>query len=170
LIQKGDIDQQELLSILSLMIHPEAKPISRNYSDSVDKKNDLPPTMEKRAAKSTVLVIEDNPDNLATIKAILKDKYCILEAMDGETGLKKIISEVPDMVLLDISLPKMDGYAIVREVRRNKAVRHIPVIAVTASAMKGDRNKIIASGFTEYISKPVEPEVLLKKIREFLEQ
>ncbi len=115
----------------------------------------------------TVLIIEDNPDNMITMRAVLKDKYTIMEASDGEEGLKKALHELPNLILLDISLPGMDGYAVVKQIKSDEKAAPIPVIALTAHAMKGDRERIIAAGCDDYISKPINPAEILNKLEEF---
>jgi CheY-like chemotaxis protein len=94
----------------------------------------------------------------------LQNKYLILEATDGEEGLKTTLEKQPDLVLLDMALPKMDGLTVVKKIKEDIKSHQIPVIALTAHAMKGDREKIIASGCDDYVSKPIDPEVILKKI------
>ena len=105
---------------------------------------------------------------MTTIKAILKGAYNILEATDGEEGLNMALSEQPDLILLDMSLPKIDGFEVVRQIKSKSAARHIPVIALTARAMKGDRERTIEAGCDDYISKPVDPEKLLETIENYV--
>ena len=113
---------------------------------------------------ATILIVEDNPDNMVTIKALLQNKYNILEATDGEEGLKMALSERPDLVLLDMSLPKLDGFEVVGKIKADEKAHNIPVIALTARAMKGDRERTIDAGCDDYVSKPVDPEKLMGKI------
>nr|NQU92345.1 response regulator [Bacteroidota bacterium] len=120
------------------------------------------------AGLRNILVVEDNPDNMVTIKAILKGKYQITEAIDGEHGLNIIRLIKPDLVLLDMSLPKMDGKEIMKILKADHETKNIPVIAVTAQAMKGDKEKFMKAGCDGYISKPIEPELLLKLIVDLL--
>jgi CheY-like chemotaxis protein len=115
-----------------------------------------------------VLVIEDNKDNMTTVKAILQKKYTIIEAYDGESGLKKALKHLPTIVLLDISLPKMDGIEVVKILKKTKETKNIPVIALTARAMKEDRDTFIKAGCDDYISKPVDSIILLNKIEEWI--
>lgn len=126
--------------------------------------------MPKKEGLSTVLVVEDNPDNMFTIKAILKDRYNVLEAVDGESALDKAQRDLPDLILMDISLPKMDGLTVVRFLKENKTTKNIPVIAVTARVMKGEREKIIKFGCDDYIPKPIDPEIMLGKIDEWIKK
>ncbi len=116
----------------------------------------------------TILVVEDNPDNMITIKAVLKNKYNILEATDGEEGLKTTLDRLPDLVLLDMALPRMDGFTVVRKIKDDEKAGHIPIIALTARAMKADIERIIEAGCDDYISKPIDPEETLGKIKKWL--
>jgi len=130
-----------------------------------------PPTKTKNAgANSTILIVEDNPDNMTTIKAVLQTRYDLLEATDGEEGLNLINSEKPDLVLLDMELPKVDGLTIAREIKNKGALQHIPIIALTAQAMKGDRERFVRAGCDDYISKPFDPEELTQKIETILKK
>jgi CheY-like chemotaxis protein len=160
LIQKGDINKDELLAaVASMVAPPAAKP--------------APPRRRRRPArpgKPVVLVVEDNPDNMRTIKALLGDRYQIVEAEDGLTGVERARTHLPDLILTDIALPGLDGIQALKKIRQEETLRHVPVIAVTASAMKGDREEILAHGFDGYLSKPLDHETLLNVLREFLEE
>jgi len=92
----------------------------------------------------------------------------VVEAHDGREGVAQARLHVPDVILMDIALPGMDGIAALAEIRRDETLRGIPVFAVTASAMTGDREKILAHGFDGYISKPIEHDLLMKTLREAL--
>lgn len=154
LIQKGDVNINELVSRVNLML---GKVNSNNNASEI--------VMKKQSTgKPKIVLIEDNQDNRTTVRAIVGDNYEIVEAQDGESGVKKVISEKPDLVLLDISLPGKDGFAVIDEIRNNQQTNNIPVIALTAKAMKGDKQKIIEAGCNEYVSKPIEPKELIKKI------
>lgn len=144
---------------------PRLKPQEKILRPAVKIKE--PPTT-RIAGKATVLVVEDSPDNLITIKAVLQSRCNILEAADGEEGLKIVLTEKPDLVLLDMSLPKMDGFAVVRKIKEDHKARHIPVIALTARAMKGDREEMLQAGCDDYISKPIDQVKLLEKIDKWL--
>ncbi len=104
---------------------------------------------------------------MVAIKAVLKDRFKVLEAKDGEQGLEMVFDRRPDLVLLDISLPGIDGYTVVGKIKEDPAIRSIPVIALTAHAMKGDRKKIIAAGCDDYLSKPIDPVIIMEKIEKF---
>jgi CheY-like chemotaxis protein len=110
---------------------------------------------------STVLIAEDNATNRELLREILETRGCtVLEACDGQEVLDLIEHEQPDLVLMDIGMPVMDGYATVRKIRQNPRFASLPVVAVTAYAMQGDREKILTSGFDGYLSKPVNSKSL----------
>jgi two-component system cell cycle response regulator DivK len=116
-----------------------------------------------------ILIVEDNHDNRELVVKVLKNKgYITAEAIDGEEALEKAVSEKPDLILLDISLPKLDGYEVVRRLKSIEEFRDTPVVAFTAHAMKGDREKVIVAGFEGYISKPVNIRELPDQIRSFI--
>jgi|SRR5437867_1603817 len=111
--------------------------------------------------KPTLAVVEDNADNRLLLSAILRDEYDIVEYENGPDALAGLARALPDLVLLDISLPGMDGNEILAEIRRDGRMRHLPVIALTAHAMAGDRERYLAAGFNDYITKPIVDESLL---------
>jgi CheY-like chemotaxis protein len=127
-----------------------------------------PQTMVKAAGTPAILIVEDNPDNMTTIKAVLQNRYRILEATDGEEGLRTAAEARPDLILLDMALPKMDGLTVVRHLKENRELSQIPVLAMTAQVMKGDRERILDAGCDDYIAKPIDPESFLKKIDEWI--
>ena len=118
--------------------------------------------------KKNILVVEDNPDNMDLIEAFLEDDYRLSFAVDGQEGLNKAIEEKPDLVLLDISLPKMDGTQVIQEIRKQSDISATPVIALTAHAMLGDREMFLKQGFDEYLSKPIEDDDILIELIESL--
>jgi len=121
---------------------------------------DQPDSKEKKK----ILVVDDNQDSRELVMKILgKKNYHLLEAYDGEDALNKIMAEKPDLVLMDISMPKIDGYEVTRRLKAMKDFHDITVIALTAHAMKGDCEKALAAGCKGYITKPIN-------IREFSEQ
>ncbi len=105
-----------------------------------------------------VLIVEDNQDNMDVLEAFLEDDYELLKATDGKMGLEMAIDEKPDLILLDISLPAMDGAQVIAEIRKDREIRNTPVIALTAHAMLGDKEKFLKSGFDGYMSKPIVDE------------
>ena len=112
-------------------------------------------------SKPTLAVVEDNADNRLLLTAMLGDRYQIVEYDNGPDALSGLARKLPDLVLLDISLPGMDGNEILAEIRRDGRMRHLPVIALTAHAMAGDRERFLDAGFNDYITKPIVDESLL---------
>ena len=112
-----------------------------------------------------VAVVEDNPDNRLLVRAILEDRYEVEEYENGPDALAGLARSRPDLLLLDISLPGMDGVEVLRHVRADPRLAALPVVALTAHAMAGDREKFLAAGFDEYVTKPiVDEEILLAAI------
>jgi len=108
-----------------------------------------------------IVVVEDNPDNRELVHAILGDLYEVTEYESGVEALAGIKRDRPDLVLLDISLPQMDGPEVVRRIRADRELEGLPVIALTAHAMSGDREKYLAAGFNDYVTKPIVDEAVL---------
>jgi CheY-like chemotaxis protein len=118
-----------------------------------------------------IAVVEDNPDNRLLVRALLEDHYELAEYDCGAAALRGIPADRPDLVLLDISLPEMDGTEVLRRLRHEPALDGLPVIALTAHAMSGDRARYLAVGFDEYITKPIlDEELLLTAIARLLEK
>jgi CheY-like chemotaxis protein len=114
-------------------------------------------------------VVEDNPDNRLLLAALLEESYDLAEYVDGPAALAGIPQRPPALVLLDISLPGMDGPEVLRQLRADPALAAIPVIALTAHAMSGDRERYLGLGFDGYVTKPIVDESLLfSTIRELL--
>ncbi len=113
-----------------------------------------------------VLVIEDNAQNMYLIHFLLQSHgYTVIEAENGIVGIQKAKDEQPDIILLDIQLPEMDGYEIARIMKSTPEINKIPIIAVTSYAMAGDKEKILAAGATDYIEKPINPETFIDQIK-----
>jgi two-component system, cell cycle response regulator DivK len=116
-----------------------------------------------------IAVVEDNPDNRLLVRVILEPLYEVVEYETGFAALEGLPKEKPDMVLLDISLPEMDGTEVLRRIRADERLRTLPVIALTAHAMSGDREKYLKAGFNDYVTKPIVDEnVLLDAIQKLL--
>ena len=114
-----------------------------------------------------VLLVEDNYMNKVLVREILKlNGYDIIEAASGTEGLKMLALEPPDIVLMDLHLPEMDGITATRIIKADEKNRHIPVLALTASAMKGEEQKLIDKGFDGYVAKPIDVKKLLEAITE----
>jgi len=124
---------------------------------------------QQRANMAKVLVVDDNRAGRDLIRAILKSLPCeIVEASHGQQGLDLLQRERPDLVLLDIDMPGMDGLEVVGRIRQDAKYAELPVIAVTAFAMDGDREKAMAAGFTDYVTKPVRAAGLRQTVQELL--
>ena len=118
---------------------------------------------------STVAVVDDNSDNRLIIRTILEDQYEIEEFAAGTEAIQSFRQKRPDVVILDISLPEMDGTEILRLIRNDPRLRDLPVIALTAHAMVGDREKYLNAGFDDYVAKPIlDMNVLFNAIRRLL--
>jgi two-component system, cell cycle response regulator DivK len=110
---------------------------------------------------TTIAIVEDNADNRLLLQAILDGQYDLVEYENGADALVGLAASLPDLVLLDISLPGMDGNEILSRIRADAALRKLPVLALTAHAMSGDREKYLAAGFNDYITKPIVDETIL---------
>jgi len=108
-----------------------------------------------------VVVVEDNPDNRLLVRVLLESLYEVTEYENGPSALEGLKIHQPDVVLLDVSLPEMDGTEVLRRIRADAALRPLPVIALTAHAMAGDREKYLAAGFDDYVTKPIVDETIL---------
>lgn len=116
-----------------------------------------------------ILIVEDNEDSRELVVKVLRNKgYEMVEAADGEEAVEKAVAEKPDLILLDISLPKLDGYEVAKRLKSLEEFHEIPIIAFTAHAMKGDREKAIVAGFEGYISKPVDIRELPVQVKSFI--
>ncbi len=116
-----------------------------------------------------IAVVEDNPDNRLLVEALLSDTYEISEYETGRQAVDGLEADNPDLILLDISLPEMDGTEVLVWIRQNAVLRETPVIALTAHAMAGDREKYLAAGFNDYVTKPiVDEDVLFGAIERWL--
>src|SRR5436853_7860879 len=102
-----------------------------------------------------IAVVDDNSDNRLIIRTILEDQYEIMEFSGGMEAIEGFRKNKPDVVILDISLPEMDGTEILRRIREDSALHDLPVVALTAHAMCGDREKYVAAGFNDYVVKPI---------------
>ncbi|GAP63293.1 MAG: response regulator [Ardenticatenia bacterium] len=120
-------------------------------------------------AKARILYIEDNLANRELVKRILEiEGYEVLEAEDGYAGYEAAVSLQPDLILMDINLPEIDGLTLTARLRQHQQLRDIPIIALTANVMKGDREKTLAAGCDGYIRKPVDVDELPIQVERFL--
>jgi CheY-like chemotaxis protein len=118
-----------------------------------------------------ILVVEDNPDNMVLICDILSSlNYTVLQAGDGEHGVALAEAEKPDLILMDLSLPRLDGWRATQLIKANPDLQHIPIIALTAHALVSDRERALAAGCDDYLSKPINFRALANKLDEQLGQ
>ena len=118
-----------------------------------------------------ILVVEDQEDNRQILRDLLGNAgYELIEAENGEEALAAVARQRPDLILMDIQLPVMDGYEATRRIRTNPDLKSVPIIAVTSYALAGDESKALAAGCDAYVSKPYSPRQLLAKVREHLAQ
>ena len=116
-----------------------------------------------------VLVVEDVDFNRDLVIQLLEDKYHVIEAVNGQEGVELAERERPELILMDLSLPVMDGWEATRRIKANPNLRSIPVIALTAHAMVGDEKKALAAGCDDYLVKPLDEDALMAKIAKYLE-
>ena len=120
-------------------------------------------------SEQTILYIEDNEYNRKIVRQLLsRTSYRLLEAVDGESGVAQAQNELPDLILMDVQLPKMSGLEATRILKADPRTAHIPIIVVTSFALSGDREKAAAAGATSYLAKPYSPRELLTLVREIL--
>ena len=115
-----------------------------------------------------ILVVEDVELNQDLVVQLLEDNYEVLTAVDGAEGLQVAEREHPDLILMDLSLPVIDGWEATRRLKANTALKHIPIIALSAHAMMGDAEKALQSGCDDYLSKPLDEDLLFAKLTKFL--
>ena len=157
LIQKGDINRLELLNSVASLVFKESE-VEQNQSKG----------FLNEIEKPVILIVEDNPDNMLTVKAILENNYILFEAVDGAQGIIMANRHKPHLILMDIALPEIDGIEAFKVIRSNGQLAHIPVIALTASAMDTERETILSYGFDGYIAKPIDEKVFFKTINNVL--
>lgn len=163
LIQKGDVNKKELLKKIECLF---------SQKNDVKKASVIPAKQSNKAftpklikdRQISILAAEDNTDNMATLRAILQNQCMFIESVDGEDAVEKAIQYQPDLILLDISLPLMDGYAVMKCLRDNAKTKDIPVVILTAHAMNEDRVKIMDTGCNGYLTKPIEVQRLYEEI------
>jgi two-component system cell cycle response regulator len=116
-----------------------------------------------------ILIIEDNPANLELMSYLLKAfGHTVSCATDGKAGIEAALGQLPDLILCDVQLPVLDGYEVARQLKAKAQTEGIPLIAATAFAMVGDREKLLAAGFDGYLSKPIEPETFVSQVEALL--
>jgi two-component system, cell cycle response regulator DivK len=115
-----------------------------------------------------ILLVEDEEDNMQILRDLLASGYELVEAVNGEKALAAVAAQRPDLILMDIQLPIMDGYEATRRLKADPALRSIPVIAITSYAMGEDEKRARAAGCDDFVAKPYSPRLLLAKVREYL--
>jgi len=115
-----------------------------------------------------ILIVEDVEFNLDLLVQLLEDDYELLTAGDGARGVELAFLEKPDLILMDMSLPVMDGWAATRRIKSDRALQHIPVIGLSAHAMNGDRAKALAAGCDDYLTKPLDEDLLIARLADLL--
>jgi signal transduction histidine kinase/CheY-like chemotaxis protein len=159
LIQKGDVNRSELLGAVAAMVSPA----------TVEPATEKPVReLQPIEGKPIVLVVEDNPDNMTTVKALLAGNYTVVEATNGNEAVKMAAQHKPDLILMDIALPDKDGIEVYKAIRKNSHLQHTAIIALTASAMTSDRESILSHGFDAYIAKPIDHKSFFITLNEVL--
>ncbi len=165
LVQKGSMDKEQIIAAVKRLI---TKQRAEQHSDPPALKPSEPGTVKRGR---TILIVEDNPDNLFTITTILKGtEYEFITAEDGEKAVHMAKEFHPGLILMDIQLPVLSGLDATKQIKSDAALAEIPIIALTAKAMKGDRENILSAGCDDYLAKPLEPDILLDKIRKWMER
>ncbi|HEV8343323.1 MAG TPA: response regulator [Candidatus Binatia bacterium] len=118
--------------------------------------------------KKKILVVDDTDWNRDLLVQLLDDEYAVLEAVNGEEGVMKAEQEKPDLILMDLGMPVMDGWEATRKIKANSVLKHIPIIAVTSHAMVGDEITAREAGCDDYLPKPIDETELMIKIKKFL--
>ena len=117
----------------------------------------------------TILIVEDNENNMMLVRDVMQLKgYTVLEAVTGAEGVRLAIEAKPDLVLMDIQLPDMDGIAALAQIRASEAAKNIPMLAVSASVMPDETQRIVASGFDAYITKPLNMKSFVETVEKFI--
>jgi signal transduction histidine kinase/DNA-binding response OmpR family regulator len=171
-IQKGGINRKGLLSAVSDMFRAGKPPITQVTQASQAMETNEPHGAEPRGADNTdkplILAVEDNADGRATVRALLQDAFRLIEAEDGEQGIDMAKKFKPDLILMDIALPGINGIDAFRTIRSMPETAGIPVVALTASVLMQERADILAQGFEAFVAKPIQTEELFNVIREVL--
>lgn len=115
-----------------------------------------------------ILIVEDVELNVDLLTQLLEDEYALTVANDGAKGVQMAVEVKPDLILMDMSLPVIDGYEATRRIKANDLVKHIPIIGLSAHAMAGDAEKALNAGCDDYMTKPVNDDLLFQKLKQFL--
>ena len=119
--------------------------------------------------KATILYVEDNSDNRKLVRRVLEaEGYLVTEAKDGQQAMERLLSERVDLALMDINMPEVDGYTLTARIKSMPQFAHLPIVAVTANVMRGDRERSLQAGCDGYIQKPIDIDTLSQQIERFL--
>ena len=125
--------------------------------------------MAQPEVKSTILYVEDNPDNRMLVRRILTaENYKLLEATNAVQAFNLLETTTPDLILMDINMPDMDGYTLTTRIRSMAGLERVPILALTANVMRGDKEKTLEAGCDGYIQKPLDVDQLIREIEKFL--
>jgi len=125
--------------------------------------------MSSSNTKATIMYVEDNPDNRMLVRRILLSQdYSLLEAKDGRDALNILKKERPDLILMDINMPDMDGYSLTAQIKAMPGFERVPILALTANVMRGDKEKTLEAGCDGYIQKPLDIDQLIREVERFL--
>lgn len=125
--------------------------------------------MVSNEEKGTILYVEDNPDNRMLVRRILlSEDYSLLEATNASEALEVLKSNKPDLILMDINMPDVDGYTLTAQIKKMPGFESVPILALTANVMRGDREKVLEAGCDGYIQKPLDFDELLNEVERFL--
>lgn len=160
LIQKGDVNKNDLLLALANMMGKPKELPHEEHEGHCHRTAGLP--------SRTVLIVEDNPDNMFTVKVILGNNFEILEAYDGRGAIAMAIKHKPNLILMDIALPELDGIEAFKAIRNDARTKKIPIVALTASAMTSERETILSHGFDAYLAKPIDEKLFCKTIKSIM--
>ena len=116
-----------------------------------------------------ILIVEDVEMNMELLIQLLEDDYELITATDGQSGVERALSDSPDLILMDMSLPVIDGWEATTKIKADAKTKHVPVIGLSAHAMQGDREKAIEAGCDDYLTKPLDDVLLLEKLRGLLD-
>ncbi|NVM20342.1 MAG: response regulator [Desulfobacterales bacterium] len=174
-ITKGKVDRQDLLKTIE---HILRAPAGRSVGVAAGARSPARRKGPKRRkgpervqGPFEILVVEDAPDNmLFIVETLVPSGYVLHTAVDGLQAVETAKKERPDLILMDVDIPVLSGYEATRQIKDTEGLQDVPIIALTAKAMKGERDEILASGFDDYLSKPVHPDELVKKVEEWLEK
>lgn len=159
LVQKGKITQESLLEAIALLM-------LKKEATTSHKQIEVAPVSVK--GKPVILAVEDNADNMVALKALTGDHFRLIEATNGAEGIEKAQKHMPHLILMDIAMPGMNGFEALKAIRKDDNLKHTPVIVVTSSAMRGDRNYFLDYGFNGYVSKPINSELLFEEMHKWL--